>query len=828
MPIIHETAYPRLKPNLTDKELEENFAPNVEELQLMQNNTKSSSEMSQLGFMITLKCYQCLGRPINLDKVPKSIKNYITGCINIINPTKLHDYKKSSTRKRHIKVIRNYLQINDDRAARRKCVKKVALNSASSKENLADIINDVIEELIKSCFELPGFHILQRLARAARKLVNNQYYNHITGLLSEEAKMFINDLFDVEKANSPSTQWATLKQEPKSPTPKRVKEFFVHLLELKLLRKRVNIDMGTIPAKRFEQFVDEAMSLDSADMRKLKENRRYCLATVLIHYKAASSMDDIVIILIRWIRKLHTKGSQNLNNYKLKHTPETDDLVSLLHKILLVLKSDEETHIERISAIENCIVQGTDEAIEQCEQYMAYSGDNYYPFMLKLYSNKRYLIFQLLDQLDIKSSSNDTYIEEAIHFVKLHRNSRKEWLDINYVNRQGHRDILDLSWLPEKWFKTVTNKTKGSRVSKINRKYYELAIITSLAEDLNSSDAYIEGAYIYDDPNKQFIPWKQFYEEVDEYCDMIKIPNNGKNFVTKLQDQLQNTACKVDNSYINNEYLHIEKGEPIIKKHPAKNKPDNLDKISNLIANRMPLTNIVDIIMDTEKWLNISMHFKPISGYETKIQDYKLRFVATSFSYGCNVGPSQGERCLQKYTRKQIAWIFNHHVTETKLDKAITKTINFYNKFELPKKWGSGESVSVDGTYWDMYQQNLLAEHHIRYGEYGGLGYYHISDDYIALFGNFIPCGVYEAVYIFDGVNENESEIQPTKIHGDTGAQSEVVFGFAVLLGIQLMPRIRNFKHLRYYKPYKNSSFKHINDLFSDQVSDWEFIENHY
>jgi hypothetical protein len=32
-----------------------------------------------------------------------------------------------------------------------------------------------------------------------------------------------------------------------------------------------------------------------------------------------------------------------------------------------------------------------------------------------------------------------------------------------------------------------------------------------------------------------------------------------------------------------------------------------------------------------------------------------------------------------------------------------------------------------------MYEQNLLAEYHIRYGGYGGIGYYHVSDTYIAL-----------------------------------------------------------------------------------------------
>ena len=71
---------------------------------------------------------------------------------------------------------------------------------------------------------------------------------------------------------------------------------------------------------------------------------------------------------------------------------------------------------------------------------------------------------------------------------------------------------------------------------------------------------------------------------------------------------------------------------------------------------------------------------------------------------------------------------------------------------------------------------------------------------YIALLSDFIPCGVYEAVYILDGLIKNESEIQPDTLHGDTQAQSAPVFGLAHLLGIKLMPRIRNVKDLVFYK----------------------------
>ena len=35
------------------------------------------------------------------------------------------------------------------------------------------------------------------------------------------------------------------------------------------------------------------------------------------------------------------------------------------------------------------------------------------------------------------------------------------------------------------------------------------------------------------------------------------------------------------------------------------------------------------------------------------------------------------------------------------------------------------------------------------------------------------------------------------------------------------MPRIRNFKELKFFKPDKNITYKHIDNLFSDEI-DWK------
>ncbi|MFI2077603.1 Tn3 family transposase [Streptomyces triculaminicus] len=67
-------------------------------------------------------------------------------------------------------------------------------------------------------------------------------------------------------------------------------------------------------------------------------------------------------------------------------------------------------------------------------------------------------------------------------------------------------------------------------------------------------------------------------------------------------------------------------------------------------------------------------------------------------------------------------------------------------RLDLVKAWGDGTSVAVGGIQMETFIDNLLAETSIRYGGFGGIACHHISDQYIALFSRFIPCGVWEAV----------------------------------------------------------------------------------
>ena len=174
-----------------------------------------------------------------------------------------------------------------------------------------------------------------------------------------------------------------------------------------------------------------------------------------------------------------------------------------------------------------------------------------------------------------------------------------------------------------------------------------------------------------------------------------------------------------------------------------------------------------------------------------------------------------------------LSYTNRRHVSTEILQAASRDIINAYNPLSLPKCWGSGTRAAADGSKFEIYVNNLLSEYHIRYGGYGGIAYHHVSDKYIALFTHFIACGVWEAVYILDGLLKNTSDIQPDTLHADTQGQSTPVFALSYLLGIKLMPRIRNWQDLTFFRPTQDAKYQYIDPLFKGVV-DWKLIQTHW
>lgn len=818
MSSIEETAYPRLREEVSAKELEQLYTPTDKERAFV--NATYRRQLPRAYLMLQLKLVLRLGYAVPLADVPVAIVAHVCRKLRVRRPTKeaLETYDASGDKSRHLKHVLKQLGLREFDATGQRWLASRAQAAAQTKQELPDIVNVLLEELVKHHYVLPGFTILLRAARAARERVNAGIFERTFKALKPALIKRLDKLLKTQQGKS---DWDSLKREPKRPSVREVASFLQHIRWLEGLAAGLPT-LRDVAATKLAQFTLEARALDASAMRDLLLLKRYTLAVLLVQDQLRKATDDIAEIFIKTQRKMDTLAKKRLQRYHLEHTQQVERLVGRFRDVLTAYQQHE-AEDARGRAVGKALRDDPEQWIAECDEHMAYADNNYFPFMLRPYHSRRALLFQCLDVLAPVATYRDDAFTQALAWIKTHRNSHKERLFIQ-------PDALDLQWLPEKWQRLIAGRPDPETGKRpIHRKYFELCVFERVREELQSGDLYVEHSEQYDDYREHFVDEQTFRTELPIYGELTGLPTDADGGVARLQALLTAAAEDADKRFPVNDSISFGPDGLVIHKTARSDKPDGFDAIDRAIDELLGECNIIDILIETERWLDLHKIFGPLSGYESKLEDPRERFIATLFCYGFNMGPTQTARSLKGLSRKQVAWLNLHHITEERLDKAIVKVINTFNKFTLPSYWGTGKSASADGTKWSMYEKNLMSEYHIRYGGYGGIGYYHVSDTYIALFSHFIPCGVYEAVYILDGLIRNESDIQPDTLHGDTHAQNTPVFGLAHLLGIELMPRIRHIKDLTFFKSDAVTTYRHINPLFKGgAVIDWELIRRHY
>ncbi|CEF35020.1 transposase [Xanthomonas citri pv. citri] len=732
---------------------------------------------------------------------------------------RLAGYDASGAKRGHLAQLRAFLNVCPLDAAGRDWLGTVAETAARTKHIVPDIVNVMLEELVHHRFELPAFSTLERIAIAARERVHDAHYRQIADALSPTMRTLIDNLL-LTPPGSHHSDWHTLKREPKRPTNKEVRHYLRHIQRLRILAEQLPPIDVSVP--KLKQFRAMARALDAAELAELVPIKRYALAAIFIRSQYRKTLDDAADLFIRLIQNLENTAQQKLIAYQLEHSKRADALIGQLREILQAYQV-EGTDTERVGAIAGVLVADIALLTAECDEHMAYAGRNYLPFLLAPYGTLRPLLFNCLEIMGLRAASQDPSMERMIGAVLALRSQRRETIDAASLGVA----TTDLTWLSSAWRKHVMPKAlAAASPGWIHRKYFELAVLAQIKDELKSGDLYIPHGERYDDYREQLVDEATLAQELDAYGEVSGVATDAADFVQGLRTELTTLADAVDARFSDNLHASMLDGRLVLKRLQGAQVTQAIATVDSAITDRLPPTSIVDVLVDTTRWLDLHVHFRPIAGTDARVDDLLRRVITTLFCYGCNLGPTQTARSVKGFSRRQISWLNLKYVTDETLDKAIVQVINMYNKFELPGYWGSGKSASADGTKWNVYEQNLLSEYHIRYGGYGGIGYYHVSDKYIALFSHFIPCGIHEAVYILDGMLANRSDIQPDTVHGDTQAQSFPVFGLAHLLGINLMPRIRNIKDLVFSRPEPGRTYENIQALFGDSI-DWTLIETH-
>lgn len=670
MTTLHETAYPRLKPDPTLKELQDIYTPTEAELAFVA--ATATRPTAQLAVLVHLKLFQRLGYFTLLADVPERIIQHIAqtaGDRRSVPIEQLHSYDSSGAKRGHIAKLRDYLRVRVLDPDGRTWLATVAETAAETKHIIPDIVNVLLEELVHHRYELPAFSTLERLAIQARERVHDRYFGRIADALTPAVRALIDDL--LVSPDDAFSGWQALKREPKRPTNKEVRFYLQHIRRLQHLAEQLPaID---VPVPKLKQYRAMARALDASELAELKPTKRYALAAIFIRAQYAKTLDDAADVFIRLIQKLESSAQQRLVAYQLEHSKRADLLIGQL-KVILQAYQVEGTDTQRVDAIGNALVTEVPVLLAECEEHMAYAGKNYLPFLLQPYATMRPLLLNCLEIMGLRSTSHDAMMERMIAALQALRGQRRELIEASALGLDPEGDF---TWLSSAWRRHVFGKsaTLAGR-GWLHRKYFELAVLAQIKDELKSGDLYIPHGERYDDYREQLVDEATFAQELEAYGEVSGLPTDAAVFVRGLRVELAALADAVDQRFPENVHAELVDGRLILKRLQRTEVSRAIVSLDGVITERLPPTSIVDVLVDAAHWLQLHKHFRPIAGTDSRVDELLRRVVTTLFCYGCNLGPTQTARSVKGFSRRQISWLNLKYVTEETLDKAIVEVID--------------------------------------------------------------------------------------------------------------------------------------------------------
>jgi TnpA family transposase len=814
MTAIDRTAYPRLGARLTRQELDARYVLTGSELAFVRGRARG--EPGRLMLATLLKTRQDFGCFPALDEIHPDTVAHLASQLGTTVSAWPIEARGNKSLYRYQAEVRARLSVAPYGDAAEKLVERTILEAAETMSDPADLINMAVETLQAAAIDLPAFSTLDRLVNHLRAEVHARIYNRVTARVTTEHAAMLDALL-VKPENSVTTGFNRLKQTPGPATPTNIRLWIDRLAWLTGLIDPDPLLEGVAHTK-LRQFAAEAAALDVGDMRDiLQAGRRQTALLALLRQARMRSRDELIEMMLRRVRKTQALAKERLAALHDQLRGIEEALIGILGQVLETEQAEGSDaafgrNVRKLLSEKGGVVA----LAEQCEAVSAWHNDNDLPLLWPIHANHRSLLFQLLDLLDIRTSTQEDSLLNAVAVIRKHRHTR----------RADVPDKVDLGFASQRWQNFVI-KRRGEPVL-LDRRALEVCVFIHLCDALEAGDLYVAGAEEFADYRAQLMPWPECEARLAAYCAALGIPECGADFAAALKAELTTLAAEVDAGFPANSELSIdENGAPHLRKLDKTIQPKGLAEFEQELRARMPERHLLDILKNAEHWAGFTRHFGPPSGADPKLANAVQRYLFTVFGYGCNLGPNQTARHAPEIASVHVLRRINaQHVNAKKLEASMVDVINQYARFPLPAHWGSGRTAIADGTHVKLRENNLMGSQHIRYGGFGGIAYHHIADTYIALFTSFISCGVWEAVHILDALMKNQSTVQPDTLHADTQGQNEPVFGLCRLLGIKLMPRMRGISDAVFYRPSKSVRYRHLDALFGDEI-DWDLIVTH-
>ncbi|MDQ3396758.1 MAG: Tn3 family transposase [Deinococcota bacterium] len=788
---------------------------------------------TKLLFAVLLKSFQRDGRfPRHAEDVPDSCISHLAHQLDM--PP--NAFLKVDWQGRTIKAQR--AQIREHLGFRQATVQDAEVLAEWLSERLASHDPDAealrsaaYARLRESHLEPPTEDRLRRLLSSAVRRFETRLYAMTCAQLSAKTREGLDVLIstdadqgedDAQVALFPvRSELATLKDDAGSVKAETVMEEIKKLRQLRALNLPPHL-FRDVPDKLLTHYRQRAARSPPRELRRHPPEVRYTLLAALCWQRSREVTDSLVDLLLHIAHRIGVRAEEKVNDVLMRHLKKVVGKNKLLYKLAKVSKQSPDSTVREVifPAVGEPVL---DALIEEAEAESSYERQVRLVTRNSYGHHYRRIVPALLEILAF-GCNNELHrpIMNALSLLEKYQGRKtavfpaKENVPLDGVVKDDWQDlVLD----------------EGGHVNRIS---YELCVLTTLREKVRCKEVWVKEAWRFRNPDED-LP-QDFDARRDEYYEALAQPREAKTFTHSVRQTMEVVLEAFDTDLPKNPKVTMllsKKGKGWLKVTPLNKQPEppNLVKLTAAIVKLWPMTNLLDILKETELRVGFSEAFRTVGQREILAPEVlQRRLLLALHGLGTNAGLNRVSSGGTQDSYSDLQYVKRRYITTRQLRQAISRVCNAILSERQTNIWGEATTACAsDSKKFGAWDQNLMTEWHVRYGGPGVMVYWHVEENSVCIYSQLKSCSSSEVAAMIEGVLRHETAMEVDQTYVDTHGQSHVGFAFCHLLGFKLLPRLKNIRKQKLYRPSKGEPerYPNLQPILMRPIN-WEIIEQQY
>jgi len=781
---------------------------------------KNKSFPYKLAMAVQLKQYQSIGFfPKVSSQIPNGLVSHLSDQLET-DDSILKGYDWSSrTARNHKEEILKFLGVEKTNEKHRKELINFLVDDILPFGNSKIEIEEVcLKWFLEQKLMAPTEKVLSRAISTALSKFESKMFNEVASLIAMGTTELFDRCLDTDSGEQGSFAW--LRSDPGRVGLATVLDELEKLTFIESCGLPMQ-EIGGIHPKIRERLYKRIASESAWEVRRHPPYIRDTLMGVFLYARKQKIIDDLVELFILIVGKLSKRAKKKVETVLIKELKRVYGKTTLLARIAEASLKDPKGTINRV-----IFPIANKSKLKDIVKEYKYSGKGFKNEIHKLVrssysSHYRRMVPKILGSLTFRSN-NDLHVPilDAIDWLLENPMPNSKFsMDDGSVPKS---DIIKPSFI---------QLVKGMGKGEMDRIDYEIAVLEALRKRLRCKEIWVEGADRYRNPDED-VP-RDFNINREFYYDRLGVENNPVEFTKGLKEEMKEALTMLNENIPSNKYVRLRQTgikNIILSPMEPVTDPPNINALKGEVQSRWPMTSLLEILREADSSSVFTKLFKSIRTSERLApEQLRKRLLLVLYGLGTNMGLKR-IASGNNVSYKELRHVKNVYIHKDSLRNAIREVANGVFSVKDTKLWGEATtSCASDSKKFGSWDQNLMAEWHIRYGGRGVMIYWHVDRRSTCIYSQLKKCSSSEVANMIEGVLKHCTDMKVEKQFVDTHGQSEVAFAFCRLLGFELMPRLKNIASQKLYLPDLSlkKELKNLLPILNRSIR-WDIVERQY